>query len=129
MTTSRLEVLVGRATVWLGPDERCQEGPGGHAMWGSGFFVAPGWVLTCAHVLRPAGESGPRSRLGEDAARPFLVHGEHGRVRARAGYWLMDGEGAPEQDLVLVRLLEETAHSCVWLTDRCDRPFRVTAHG
>ncbi|MFE7119042.1 trypsin-like peptidase domain-containing protein [Streptomyces sp. NPDC057654] len=28
-------------------------GPGEQpAAWGSGFFVAPGWVLTCAHVLR-----------------------------------------------------------------------------
>lgn len=28
--------------------------------WGSGFFIAPGWLLTCAHVVgkgeRPCGE-------------------------------------------------------------------------
>ncbi|MFH8980670.1 VMAP-C domain-containing protein [Streptomyces varsoviensis] len=47
------------------------EAPGGRALaaqptaWGSGFFVAPGWVLTCAHVLRREeggigmGEGGP----------------------------------------------------------------------
>lgn len=26
----------------------------GHLGWGTGFFVAPGWILTCAHVVQEA---------------------------------------------------------------------------
>lgn len=29
--------------------------------WGSGFFVAPGWLLTCAHVV---GKGEPRCAEG-----------------------------------------------------------------
>ncbi|MET9644766.1 hypothetical protein [Streptomyces syringium] len=41
-----LTALAGAATVALQPADDA-------ALWGSGFFIAPGWVLTCAHVLAP----------------------------------------------------------------------------
>ncbi|WP_202500850.1 trypsin-like peptidase domain-containing protein [Streptomyces sp. SID5785] len=54
-------------------------------MWGSGFFVAPGWVLTCAHVL----VDGP----GRQARHPVRADGADvgvyvdGRVlRGRVAY-------------------------------------------
>ncbi|MFF8954177.1 trypsin-like peptidase domain-containing protein [Streptomyces sp. NPDC014894] len=95
------------------------------APWGTGFFVAPGWILTCAHVLAP--------HLRTDRSRVFRVTG--GEVNggeplaARLDCWLLDGEPRPEQrvpveqDLALVRVLEDgVEHECVWITDRTDHP-------
>lgn len=114
MTVSELEDLTRGATVRLGPDDSSDQ------LWGSGFFVAPGWVLTCAHVLL----------LGEEGERtgPLRVRGEHGSARARPAYWL-GSRTDPEQDLVLLRLLEEVSHTCVRLSDRYDRSHDVTALG
>ncbi|MFW5779697.1 MAG: trypsin-like peptidase domain-containing protein, partial [Coleofasciculus sp.] len=41
---SRVESLLQQCTVKLSL-------PGG---WGTGFFVAPQWILTCAHVVKKA---------------------------------------------------------------------------
>ncbi|MCX5258571.1 serine protease [Streptomyces canus] len=113
--TDRLGQLILRATVRIGPDSE----PG--TLWGSGFFVAPGWVLTCAHVL-------PIGRGGAEQVGPLRVQGHRLDVRARLGYWL--GGGAdPEDDLALVRLVQDVPHACVRMTDRCDRPGRVSAYG
>ncbi|MFI9581516.1 trypsin-like peptidase domain-containing protein [Streptomyces sp. NPDC052236] len=96
-------------------------------MWGTGFFIAPGWVLTCAHVLAP--------HLRGDRTRPFHLIGSEVNggepLEARLACWLLDGDGEPraeqrvpvEQDLALVRLIEPDAeHECVWLTDRTEYP-------
>ncbi|MFD7662194.1 trypsin-like peptidase domain-containing protein [Streptomyces sp. NPDC059788] len=73
----------GRATVAIRPAPGVHPAP----LWGSGVFVAPGWVLTCAHVLTsgdgrrrvtgPAGEVGVAfdgrvvaARLEYDLSRP-----------------------------------------------------------
>ncbi|MEU6127424.1 trypsin-like peptidase domain-containing protein [Streptomyces sp. NPDC047123] len=133
----RLDALAQAATVHLlaaDGDGDCAPGsaPGGDAaMWGSGFFVAPGWVLTCAHVLRPY--------LARDRARPFAVRGTDLNdgipVAARLAHWLIgDHERSvvpPEEDLALVRLDDDTVeHECVWLADRAVRPFGdVVAYG
>ncbi|MFF4798653.1 trypsin-like peptidase domain-containing protein [Streptomyces sp. NPDC001351] len=111
----RLDALLSRATVRIGP------GRAPDTLWGSGFFVAPGWVLTCAHVLPLA--HGPE-RVGV-----LRVQG-HQRVtaRARLAYWLGGGTD-PEQDLALLQVTDELDHTCVRLTDRYDPPLAVTAHG
>ncbi|MER5768490.1 trypsin-like peptidase domain-containing protein [Streptomyces sp. NPDC001985] len=115
-----IEALARAATVRLHsarPDE-----PG---LWGTGFFVAPGWVLTCAHVLAP--------HLRSDRTRVFSVSGSEvnggAPLEARLGHWLLDGDPRPEQripveqDLALVRVAADgAAHECVWLTDRTDHP-------
>ncbi|MFF5860644.1 trypsin-like peptidase domain-containing protein [Streptomyces sp. NPDC012751] len=106
--------------------------------WGSGFLVAPGWVLTCAHVLVHA--DGRRRGTG-DGEELGVVHG--GRTyRARLAYHLAgptaevqarwtDGAEEPSvpsalairPDLALVRLVEEIpGQPCVWLTDRSGVP-------
>lgn len=111
-------------------------------IWGSGFFVAPGWVITCAHVLihggRPqvrGGAAGMRitgSTVGitfNDGAGYVTVPGivecvlpeSYGRESLSR-----DAAGpAPAPDLALIRLLEPVEHPCVWLSDRstavCDR--------
>ncbi|MGW0190608.1 VMAP-C domain-containing protein [Streptomyces sp. NPDC003362] len=113
--TVRLEQLATRATVRIGPYDRPDE------LWGSGFFVAPGWVLTCAHVLPLAS--------GAEAVGPLRVQGHQLDAPARLAYWLGGGTD-PDEDLVLVRLLDPVpVHACVRLTDRYDTPHRVTALG
>ncbi|MFF3372891.1 trypsin-like peptidase domain-containing protein [Streptomyces sp. NPDC002680] len=117
MTEEMLDVLVTRATVRIGPENEPDK------LWGSGFFVAPGWVLSCAHVL-------PLTADPEDVGSLRVrVRGYGGLdVRARPAYWL--GGTDSEQDLVLIRLTENVAHTCVRLTDRYDAPqSAVTAYG
>ncbi|WP_129842429.1 trypsin-like peptidase domain-containing protein [Streptomyces sp. RFCAC02] len=108
---------------------RIQAPPGGYAVgtreappWGSGFFVAPGWVLTCAHVALGAGG-------GEGGGREVgLTFGDLDTpVRGRIE-WAQPWECAPDgswdaPDLALVRLLDRAAHECVWLTERTARVF------
>ncbi|GAA4297415.1 trypsin-like peptidase domain-containing protein [Streptomyces venetus] len=122
--TARLEALLLRATVRIGPEGAPD------TLWGSGFFVAPGWVLTCAHVLRPAREpdQGGPSRVPEEGG-PLRIRG-HDRLdaRGRLAYWLGGGTD-PDQDLALIRLIDPADHACVRLTDRYDAPLAVTAHG
>lgn len=46
-----LEPLVKAATVRVHAPADGYGTPGTGPTWGSGFFIAPGWVLTCAHVI------------------------------------------------------------------------------
>ncbi|KUL30364.1 trypsin-like peptidase domain-containing protein [Streptomyces regalis] len=111
----RLFELVRAATVHLLPAEG-KDSP----LWGSGFFVAPGWVLTAAHVLRP--------HLLTDRQAAFRVRGEGVDAEARLVSWLITDPRCPKvplaEDLALVRLTgdpDEHSHECVWLTDRAAR--------
>lgn len=85
---------------------------------GSGFFIAPSWVLTCAHVPRTGtgGEvtvvyerepgRGPRAVPGQVAATlPELA------VPDARGNW-------PAPDLALVQLREPVDHDCVYVSER-----------
>ncbi|WP_320778888.1 trypsin-like peptidase domain-containing protein [Streptomyces sp. CRN 30] len=112
----RLQELARAATVHLLP-----AGGGDGPLWGSGFFVAPGWVLTAAHVLRPHLPDGPCDTV-------FRVRGEDVEAEARLAHWLVgDARAAKvplEEDLALVRLTggaDEHQHECVWLADRAVR--------
>ncbi|MFJ2175189.1 trypsin-like peptidase domain-containing protein [Streptomyces sp. NPDC087851] len=127
-TRSALRDLVMAATVRIHGPERgyVPEGSGGSFL-GSGFFIAPSWVLTCAHVaLRGEGrdvtvifETGPRS--GETSVAGTVVAalpepapghpGEPGPPGPRGGGW-------PAPDLALVRLRRPVEHACVYVTER-----------
>lgn len=120
---SVIDALTRAATVHFSAVQDEQDEPA--AMWGSGFFVAPGWVLTCAHVLAP--------HLKGDRDRIFHLRGSEVNddepLQARLDCWLLDGEPRAEQrvpveqDLALVRLVDShVEHECVWLTDRTDYP-------
>ncbi|MFF3553235.1 trypsin-like peptidase domain-containing protein [Streptomyces tsukubensis] len=113
-----IDALLRAATVRIG-------GADDTPLWGTGFFVAPGWILTCAHVLAP--------HLRGDPGRPVRIAGPEVNggepLDARLHRWLVDGGPLPEhkvpveQDLALLRLLDSDAeHECVWLTDRTDHP-------
>ena len=115
MTAAKLDALTVRATVRIGPEGAP------YTLWGSGFFVAPGWVLTCAHVL-PLGR-------GPEHVGTLRVQG-HDQLTARARLaYLLGGGTDPEQDLVLLRVTDDVEHACVRLTDRYDPPLAVTIHG
>jgi hypothetical protein len=111
----RLFELVRCATVHFLP------GDGRPPLWGSGFFVAPGWVLTAAHVLRP--------HLAKNRRTTFRVRGAGVDAEARLEEWLLTDPGRPggvplAEDLALVRLTgdpQDHPHECVWLADRAAR--------
>ncbi|KAB8171053.1 hypothetical protein FH609_000835 [Streptomyces sp. 3MP-14] len=96
--------------------------------WGSGFFVAPEWVLTCAHVaLSGGGAEGGRREVGltfRGVDRPVPGRVEWARPEGPPG----DGAMWPGPDLALVRLLgppppPPEGPGCVWLSERTARLF------
>ncbi|MEU8996419.1 trypsin-like peptidase domain-containing protein [Streptomyces caniferus] len=105
----------GRTTVGL----RARPGATAGRSWGSGVLIAPGWVLTCAHVL--AASDGRRRDTGPDGIFGVAFGGRV--VPARLVYDLSrpdpDAGPAVRADLALVRLLDpETEHPCAWLSDQ-----------
>ena len=101
------------------------EDPSTGRVWGSGVLVAPGWVLTCAHVVRDADEVAvaPDPRAGVDGVGPppAVVPGV---VRARSAprpagspssFW-------PYPDLAVVELQGWAGHVCAPLA--ADEPHR-----
>ncbi|MFG3252966.1 trypsin-like peptidase domain-containing protein [Streptomyces sp. NPDC048172] len=122
-----LESAVRPAVVRIGApgggyDRLSGRGP---AFWGSGFFVAPGWVLTCAHVVDKGGAGVWR---GERAIG--IMIGNPDKAEVLTGE-LAFGLPAPEDpeaprpsspwrlpDLALVRVPEATDPDCLWLSDR-----------
>ncbi|MFE3884002.1 trypsin-like peptidase domain-containing protein [Streptomyces lydicus] len=106
----------GRTTVAL----RAAPGASAGRPWGSGVLIAPGWVLTCAHVL--AAGDGRRRGTGPDGVFGVAFGGRV--VPARPAYDLSRpdpaaGPAAARADLALVRLLDpETEHPCAWLSDQ-----------
>ncbi|WP_326588057.1 VMAP-C domain-containing protein [Streptomyces sp. NBC_01294] len=135
-----LEPLVQAATVRVHAPPGGYDNPGSHRTgptWGSGFFIAPGWVLTCAHVV---GEGGAAVRLtGREVGITFSsgTGGATGTVSGRVECVL------PERledrrpglralwdlpDLALIRVLAPVSHACVWLTDRSRPRFDEVAY-
>ncbi|MFF9346003.1 trypsin-like peptidase domain-containing protein [Streptomyces sp. NPDC014734] len=94
---------------------------------GSGFFVAPSWVLTCAHVAM-AGEGrqvsvvfkpdpGSAETVVEGAVVAAMPETRPGSPGPRGGRAAAPG-GWPAPDLALIRLLRPVEHPCVYVTER-----------
>ncbi|WAZ27014.1 serine protease [Streptomyces cinnabarinus] len=98
----RSAALARAATVSL------HQASAGAPLLGSGFFVAPGWVLTSAEVV-PGGR-GSVVQIDHDGR---LIHGtvEWRQSSARYGSESVSG-------LALIRLWDAPDHACVWLTER-----------
>ncbi|SHK77097.1 VMAP-C domain-containing protein [Actinacidiphila paucisporea] len=99
----------------------------GHPLYGSGFFVAPNWVLTCAHVAcRSSEDAEGAAGVGQPAARAVTV-GWGGRMLDGVVEWAQpaehDGGSWPAPDLALIRLLDPVDHPCVWLTERTAKAY------
>ncbi|MGO4459254.1 trypsin-like peptidase domain-containing protein [Streptomyces sp. M-16] len=148
-----LEPLVRAATVRVHAPPGGYENPGNDwtgPTWGSGFFIAPGWVLTCAHVV---GEGGAAVRLaGREVGISFSSGPGPGSGSGPPGPWADAGIGTvtgrvecvlPERleerrpgrralwdlpDLALVRVLSPISHACVWLTDRAGPRLEEAAY-
>ncbi|MGP4114100.1 VMAP-C domain-containing protein [Streptomyces sp. 4N509B] len=105
-----------------GDEHHGEAGSRGARLWGSGFQVAPGWVLTCAHVaLRGGMAEGGRREVAlsfRDSDRPVrgVVEWAQPWEHRTAGRW-------PPPDLALVRVLEPAPRDCVWLTERTQAFF------
>ncbi|WP_333777065.1 VMAP-C domain-containing protein [Streptomyces sp. IBSBF 3136] len=98
------------------------------AYGGSGFFIAPGWLLTCAHVV---GKGGAAVCRGESALRvTWQERTAAGDWRERTGTGTAvllaprPGPGEPPRDpwpfpdLALVRVTGADDVRCLWLSDR-----------
>lgn len=139
-----LEPLVQAATVRVHAPPGGYENPGSPRTgptWGSGFFIAPGWVLTCAHVV---GEGGAAVRLTGREVGITFSSGRHGVRGAVTGTVTGRVECVlPERleerrpgrhalwdlpDLALIRVLAPVSHACVWLTDRSRPRFDEVAY-
>ncbi|MFJ9337831.1 trypsin-like peptidase domain-containing protein [Streptomyces sp. NPDC101733] len=135
-----LEPLVRAATVRVHAPSEGYESPGGNLSgptWGSGFFIAPGWVLTCAHVV---GEGGPAVRLAGRLVGITFQAGADGSTGTATGrVECVLPERLDEQrpgrralwdlpDLALVRVLSPISHACVWLTDRAGPRLEEAAY-
>ncbi|HEY5833242.1 trypsin-like peptidase domain-containing protein [Streptomyces sp.] len=108
--------LVNAATVRIHGSEP------GNPFLGSGFFVAPNWVLTCAHVALAGPEEpepGKPRRVsvgyGDDLLSGVVEWAEPAD-RPGTGRW-------PAPDLALVRMLDPVDHPCVWLTERTAKGY------
>ncbi|MFI5616324.1 trypsin-like peptidase domain-containing protein [Streptomyces sp. NPDC051567] len=139
-----LEPLVQAATVRVHAPPGGYENSGSYRTgptWGSGFFIAPGWVLTCAHVI---GEGGAAVRLtgrevgitfssGSRAGTGAATGTVAGRVECVLPERLDERRPARQAlwdlpDLALIRVLAPVSHACVWLTDRSRPRFDEVAY-
>lgn len=117
--------LVQDATVRIHrpPSGYAQDGPGGDFL-GSGFFVAPSWVLTCAHVAM-RGEGGRVSVwFKEDRYSAELTEVPGKVVAAMPGARPPGAGGWPAPDLALIQLQRPVEHTCVYVTERSEAMLR-----
>ncbi|MFF0783192.1 trypsin-like peptidase domain-containing protein [Streptomyces sp. NPDC003720] len=100
--------------------------------WGSGFFIAPGWLLTCAHVVGKGGAavcrgaSALRVTWQERSTEPAAADAWQERSGTGTAVLLAPRPEEPESlrdpwpfpDLALVRVDGADDVRCLWLGDR-----------
>ncbi|MFI7414558.1 P-loop NTPase fold protein [Streptomyces sp. NPDC049627] len=115
-----LHGVVEDALVLVGAPE--PDGSASTKMLGSGFFVAPGLLITCAHVVAsrsPDGDpAGGRVRLsfrGGEAVGVVEWASPRGPSGQQVGLW-------PLPDLAVVRVTDTVDHACARLSERPPEP-------
>ncbi|MFF0394710.1 trypsin-like peptidase domain-containing protein [Streptomyces sp. NPDC005248] len=99
------------------------DGPG-QGFLGSGFFIAPSWVLTCAHVaMRGEGRevnvlfrADPYSAELTEVPGVVLAALPESRPAGATGW--------PAPDLALIQLRRPVEHTCVYVTERSEAMLR-----
>ncbi|MFD0026314.1 trypsin-like peptidase domain-containing protein [Streptomyces sp. NPDC058382] len=100
-----------------------QDGPGGDFL-GSGFFIAPSWILTCAHVAM-RGEGGVVNVwFKEDRYSSELSEVPGKVVAAMPAARPQGATGWPAPDLALIKLQRPVEHTCVHVTERSEAMLR-----
>ncbi|MEV7322993.1 trypsin-like peptidase domain-containing protein [Streptomyces sp. NPDC093970] len=104
-------VRIHRTGVGYAPEESGE-------FLGSGFFVAPSWVLTCAHVI-DGGEEGEVTVVYQPGPfeEPCAVPGKVAATLPERVDHPVPGNW-PAPDLALVRLREPVDHECVYVSER-----------
>ncbi|MFC5724809.1 trypsin-like peptidase domain-containing protein [Streptomyces gamaensis] len=117
-----LDALVRRAVVRISAPGGAQDTTG-ERFWGSGFFVAPGWLLTCAHVVGNGGGDVLAGRTPVDVTdwREHTTPGTVALVLRPPRDPQAPPRSWPLPDLALVRA-EGAEHAegteCLWLSER-----------
>ncbi|MFC8506059.1 trypsin-like peptidase domain-containing protein [Streptomyces sp. NPDC057411] len=105
--------------------------PHGDPYWGTGFFIAPGWVLTCAHVVAKGGSAVWRDEPavgiswegGETTGRVVLAKPRPATPEAPPTRWDFP-------DLALVHVPDALDVACVRLSERPPTtPTPISLHG
>lgn len=94
------------ATVMVSADDRI----------GTGFFVAPGQVLTCAHVVTAPGSEPPEHVVGQWGDREFKL------AVTPSGF-------LPEHDLALLKVVGELDHPVACLAEQMEPGDELWAYG
>lgn len=129
---SALDALVRSALVRISDPADGYDGRS-ERYWGSGFFIAPGWVLTCAHVVAKGGSEvwrheravGVAWQGGAAAGQVVLAEPHPERSEQRLDRWDFP-------DIALVRVPGAQDVSCVRLSERppvITQPIPVSLHG
>ncbi|MCC3769042.1 trypsin-like peptidase domain-containing protein [Streptomyces sp. UNOC14_S4] len=128
---SALDGTVRRAVVRISAPGGGYD-PTGDRFWGSGFFIAPGQVLTCAHVV---GNGGGGVLAGETAIDITDHRGRTTEGRVALVLPVPDDPERPPRrwklpDLALVEVEDAEDVECLWLSDRSAVvPARISLHG
>ncbi|MEV0775771.1 trypsin-like peptidase domain-containing protein [Streptomyces sp. NPDC050428] len=116
---SSLEDPVSRGVVRIGPAADGYDADSA-GFWGSGFFVAPEWVVTCAHVVDKRVGAMEREPGGPVTVTTYDDERFDGEIaHVLAGH-----------DLALVRVPGADFPDCLWLSDRsAATPAEVELYG
>ncbi|WP_137993388.1 trypsin-like peptidase domain-containing protein [Streptomyces vilmorinianum] len=129
---SALDALVRPALVRISDPADGYE-RGGDRYWGTGFFIAPAWVLTCAHVVAKGGSAvwrheravGVTWQGGSATGQVVLAKPHPDPPEREPDRWDFP-------DIALVHVPEARDVSCVRLSERppvITRPIDVSLHG
>ncbi|MEV0111917.1 trypsin-like peptidase domain-containing protein [Streptomyces sp. NPDC050844] len=103
----------------------------GDHYWGSGFFIAPQWLLTCAHVVGKGGAAVWRSEQavgvvwqgGTATGRVVLAKPRPSVPEENRSRWEVP-------DIALVHVPDARDAPCVWLSERPPSiPAEISLHG
>ncbi|GHC60552.1 VMAP-C domain-containing protein [Streptomyces cinnamoneus] len=128
---SALDGTVRRAVVRISAPGGADD-PTGALFWGSGFFVAPGLALTCAHVV---GNGGAGVLGGRTAVDVTDADGRTLQGRVAIALPMPPDPDAPPRhwglpDLALLEVAGAEDAECLWLSDRSAVvPAPVSLHG